>query len=125
MKRSRSSIKICQIKGCQGIFDTYNGCARGLCSKHYHRYKRYGNPLIRKYTGKGFINYDGYRIIFIKNHHVRLHRFIMEKHLHRPLLSTEIVHHINENRLDNRIENLKIISRREHLKIHKPRLKHP
>lgn len=42
----------------------------------------------------------------------------MEKHLGRKLLRKEIVHHINENRLDNRLKNLQLVSRSEHNKIH-------
>jgi len=48
------------------------------------------------------------------------HRFVMAKHLDRPLSRNEHVHHINENRKDNRISNLELMSPEEHNRRHRP-----
>lgn len=52
------------------------------------------------------------------------HRFVMEQKLGRPLNRFELVHHINENKLDNRIENLKVVTPKEHALEH-GQWKHP
>lgn len=49
-------------------------------------------------------------------------RFLLSKHLNRELLKTEHVHHINGNYIDDRIENLEILSVGDHTRTHRPKL---
>lgn len=49
---------------------------------------------------------------------IRLHRFLVEKQLGRKLKRTEHVHHLNGDKLDNRLDNLVVLSERDHHSIH-------
>jgi len=54
----------------------------------------------------------------IKYGYVLEHRVIMENHLGRTLSANEVVHHINEDKKDNRLENLQVMTNEEHHVLH-------
>ncbi|MDH5696850.1 MAG: HNH endonuclease, partial [Dehalococcoidia bacterium] len=88
-----------------------------------HNYCRECHPNRRWRYGKsnGKITEAGYKMVKLypanphftmanENGYVMEHRLIMAQHLCRCLDPNEIVHHINGNRLDNTITNLRLFA---------------
>jgi len=99
-----------------------------LVKKHAMRTQRTGprsGPGHPRWRGGKAIDNDGYVLVWTEEHenarrHSRYlfeHRLVMEQHLGRPLLPTEVVHHKNRDKQDNRIENLELFaSNADHLR---------
>ena len=96
---------------------------------HYSYSRKYTKEALRKMSERSSgennsqyktgrcIESRGYVLILCPEHphhkhgnYVYEHRFIMEKYLGRYLRPEESIHHLNGNRSDNRVENLKLFS---------------
>jgi hypothetical protein len=68
----------------------------------------------------GCVDAAGYRRVRRDGKQVFEHRWVVEQHLGRKLLTTEHVHHVNGNRTDNRLENLLVLTDSAHQAVHAP-----
>lgn len=76
-----------------------------------------------RYNGGLSTTNDGRTLICCRDGSLLLYsRGVMAAHIGRLLRSDEIVHHVNEVVDDDRVENLQIVTRAEHLRMHFPAL---
>lgn len=68
---------------------------------------------------------NGYVIAYAPKHphahrdgYVMLHTILIERNIGRYLNADEVVHHINHDRKDNRIENLQLMKKKDHMSMH-------
>jgi len=104
----------------------------GLCHKCLHtgpgsptwrggRVMKSGYVYVRVYPDNPFFESMANKLGYVAEH-----RLVMAEHLGRPLKPTEIVHHKNGVKTDNRIENLQLfVSLEEHGKALQERHPHP
>ncbi len=84
------------------------------------------HPAWRGGRGKTSLGYifrtltpdDVFFLMVSSHNHVAEHRLIMAQHIGRCLFESEIVHHINHVRDDNRIENLQLMPAIKHQRLH-------
>lgn len=72
------------------------------------------------FNGIDFKRYNGenYYMAFVKGKKIRLHTFIWETHNNKIVPKNHVIHHVDFNPLNNSIENLELLTKSEHQKIH-------
>jgi hypothetical protein len=78
---------------------------------------RYLHGHNRRGKGSGWIDQQ-HCFISVDGKRIALARWIMAQHLGRKLRSSEIVHHVDWNPLNNDLANLVILTRAEHARLH-------
>lgn len=87
----------------------------GLYAKSYNLQRR-GTCIFKAYEGyEHKDSKNGYIRIYHDGKFVQKHRLVMEQQLGRPLLLSELVHHINGDRTDNRPQNLQLLTSKTHM----------
>ncbi len=110
--RKTGQIKQCPICGKDFYTTRHKYCSTECGHKH-----KIQNTIHKIYFE------NGYKIAYIngynKKGNAKIHRLIMEKAIGRRLDQDEVVHHIDGNKTNNNIENLVIMSRKEHSRLHR------
>lgn len=107
-------------------------CAPCHHREHFRSLNNQGGAKSTRYKGPTRLNTDGYREVAIypddpmyeaargsatKTRYVRYmleHRYVMAVHLDRPLYSWEHVHHRDQDKLNNALENLEVVDNETH-----------
>ncbi len=100
-----------KCENCGNLFIPSRGPSKGR-SQRYCSKKCYGETRVgsgnSQYKGGSFSH--GYRVTSFGGIRKYDHRIIMEKHIGRELLSSEVVHHKDRNPLNNSIDNLELLT---------------
>lgn len=122
MNKKYLETRVCVICGKERLVQKDSSHKTELCRSCFCEQR-----TLRKFSErKQWKRSDGYYEVCIPNTHkysimasksrqtVLVHRLIMAEFLNRPLLSNEMVHHINGIKTDNRIENLALVTNNTH-----------
>lgn len=123
-KRTTKRIVMCDYCGKEFFrhvcYDKRSNKHIFCCKECEAEFKKLNNS-VENWRGGHIGKTTGYKYIRINGKDVGEHDLVMMKFLGRALREDEVVHHIDENKLNNSIENLAVMSRREHARLHNSR----
>lgn len=113
--------KVCNVDGCHAMA---NRTKHGVCEKHHARIRRNGTSDTIVTHKDRRVHSQGYIILYMPNHqlavkrHVFEHRYVYFEHFGSGPFACHVcgkevgwsnlhIDHLNDNKTDNRIENLK------------------
>jgi len=99
------------------------GCAN-LLGRSFFATHKMAEKLGLSINWKGYyVDEFGYKVLLLSGRKKMYeHRYVMSQHLGRLLTAKEIVHHIDEDKLNNELSNLLVCSRAEHINLHREAL---
>ena len=113
LKRTVGLPRVCQRCGLTFHVPAWKEKAK-YCSRACAQVGKAHSTARRAYADKIRGSGNGY----VKRHNRHEHRIVAERTLGRPLLATEIVHHLDGDKKNNSPENLQIMSQSEHVRLH-------
>jgi hypothetical protein len=99
------------------IYECACGCGQPTTRTEDGIQRTYVKGHNRRGQGCGWIE-CGYLYVSREGKKIAEHRLIVEQQEGRKLTSDEVVHHVNRDKSDNRPENLVVVTRAEHRRLH-------
>lgn len=93
------------------------GCGRPTNKDRRAKQRLYVRGHNRRESGEGWME-GGYRYVCRDGKKIALHRLVVEEREGRKLSSDELVHHVDHDPLNNDPDNLVILTRAEHQRLH-------